>query len=167
MKAGAGSRVKGDAYMRHVCRQLAQWYTRKDWAKAPMADCPFRPRSTSIMPVEGHWRGAGDILWRPDLKFGYSVECKKIGSWSLDQAWNPKWPVLKWWQQCKDQAKRADLHPLLIFSKNHADDFAMIDNTALAELQGLSGFVPSPRLEVGSEDAIVCLLTDLMTHSLN
>jgi hypothetical protein len=129
---GRPSYLKGNRYMLHMSREISHWWCGTD-LKARAADLPFRTRSTSITPVEGHWEGKGDILHRPDLEgFPFAVECKKVEAWTFDSLLEAKaWAVWQWWAQAKSQAKAANHHPLLLFSKNNRKDYALLDaNTA-------------------------------------
>jgi hypothetical protein len=129
---------KGGKFMNEVCRTFSYWYYPKLSKQAKVYDLPFRQRSTSIMPVEGHWKGEGDILHRPDLPhdFPFCVECKDIEGWSFDgMLTNPGWPVWKWWSQAQSQAatsnrcvgvKGPKVLPLLVFTRNRQPVYGML-----------------------------------------
>lgn len=121
------SRAKGNRFMQQCCKDLTRWVDPRADIRY-QAGLPFRVRSTSITPVEGHWQGRGDILWRPDLDFAWCVECKVAETWSLDGLWNPKWPIRKWWEQCTSQTAKSesDLRPLLIFGRNRMETLVMV-----------------------------------------
>jgi hypothetical protein len=123
-------RAKGNKYENDICFALSKWlapqYTPDT---ASVYDLPFRRRSTSIMPSEGHWNGTGDILHKPlsGIVCPFSIECKKRESWELDGMFNgEKWPVWQWWQQAGEQAEKGGLVPLMIFSRNRRENLVML-----------------------------------------
>lgn len=122
-------RRKGLSYQNDVARKFSYWLART-YYRAGMAvyDLPFRSRSTSIMPMEGHWRGEGDLLHKPlpGILCPFAVEVKKVEGWSLDGMGNDRWPVWDWWLQAVEQARKASLHPLLVFSRNRQPDRIML-----------------------------------------
>lgn len=135
-----GRRI-GNDMENEVCRALSAWMFPKQrdhyLDKAPIYDLPFRRRSTSVMPVEGHWRGQGDILHRPDVPFAwpFAVEVKKREGWELDGMFtSPKWPVWAYWRQAHEQAATARLYPLLVFRRARRMTCAMLEEDQAAEL---------------------------------
>lgn len=156
-------RNKGARYMVDVCRILSHWIcgTAID-AKAH--ELAFRPRSTSIMPVEGHWNGAGDILHRPDVTFPFCVECKKQEGGDLGSILDARrWPVWDWWDQAVAQANRVDSIPLLIFARNRRENSVLMrrDTAEWLGLQPLSAPVLDIRRPNDGERLTLCLLRDL------
>jgi hypothetical protein len=121
-------REKGNKYENAICRVLSVWLFPDLDPKTPIEHLPFRRRSTSVMPIEGHWNGAGDILHRPDLesRWPFCVECKHVEGWSLDGAFSEKWPVWSWWAQAERQAARAGRKPLLVCGRNRKPDYALL-----------------------------------------
>lgn len=120
-------RIIGERFENAVCRILSAWYDRRGaWNDCPVADLPFRRRTTSRMPLVGHWKGTGDVLWREDVPCRFAIECKKRESWELDGAFHcPAWPVLSWWQQAVRQATKMRLRPLLFFHRNRRAIYVM------------------------------------------
>ena len=117
--------------MRQICYDLTDWVSKHGGTERPKGfpnckqeDLPFRVRSTSITPIEGHWKGSGDILWRPDIRFYFRVEAKCVEGWSFDQCLNENWPIGKWWGQAQEQAREAGVRPLLIFTRNRQPTWA-------------------------------------------
>lgn len=154
---------KGDAFENRVCRQLSYWYTGKtQMLTCPVYDLPFRKRSTSIMPVEGHWNGHGDILHRPSMYVPFSIECKKREGWVLDGAfaWDT-WEVAKWWQQASRQAERAGLEPLLVFNRNRRPVYVMLTENLSQCLKLKPKNGPALR-SVGPASLVIALLADLV-----
>lgn len=122
-------RRKGNDFENEVCIALSRWVTPSSIpAKPKLADLPFRRRSTSIMPLAGHWDGAGDILHRPSLSelWPFCVECKHVEGWSLDGALSSTWVVLEWWRQAERQARSVGLAPLLICGRNRRPSYAFL-----------------------------------------
>lgn len=121
-------RKKGQRYMVGISKALSTWVC----ATPPgtkSAHLPFRPRSTIITPIEGHWAGKGDILHRPDVYFPFSVECKNSERGKIDALFEtPTWEVWKWWEQAKRQADDSEekLLPLLIFSRNLRKNYVLL-----------------------------------------
>ena len=154
-------RKKGNDFENAVCRALSQWYGTRS---KRLSGLPFRRRSTSIMPVEGHWQGEGDILHRPDVSFPFAVECKKHEGWELDGGYyEAKWPVWDWWEQAKAQARRAKLKPLLIFTRNRRPVYVLLEESAATwlKLKPRSGLV-SLLWRPSGESAVLARLDDLV-----
>jgi hypothetical protein len=135
-------RNKGNNYENTICLVLSRWLDPRISPKAKLEQLPFRRRSTSIMPLDGHWHGSGDILHRPDLDWPFCVECKKVEGWTLDGVFLDGWPVWSWWDQTEEQAIAAGLAPLLICGRNHKPDYALL-REGDARCLGLSELVRS------------------------
>ena len=167
-----GSRRKGNEYMREICRALSAWVC-PTWSDVTdQARLPIRVRSTSVMPVEGHWQGKGDLLHRPDFYFPFSVECKKHEAWSLDGFANKKWPVWAWWEQTCAQAGAHSgtldtVAPMLIFSKNRFPDFVMVRQDTATWLALTAKVAPIIVLGTeGNPPVVVTTLGNLTAHPL-
>lgn len=156
-------RRKGEAYMLRICRALSAWIGGTD-PEAPASELVFRTRSTSIMPVEGHWNGKGDLLHRPGISFPFAVECKKDEKGKLDSILEAsRWPVWDWWQQACEQAEKTGATPLLVFSRNRRKDYVMLPSRTAHQL----GLLPrsAPVLVVRREpsyDVVIATLADLV-----
>jgi hypothetical protein len=161
---GRSSYVRGNRFMLHVSRLLSTWWCDTP-ADAPASGLPFRARSTSIVPIVGHWEGAGDILHRPDLPFAFpfAVECKDSEEGHLDAVLEaPNWPVWEWWDQAQKQAATVRLWPMLVFSRRHRDTYVMLNRSTSDRI----GLVPGARpvLEIacpGIRPVTVCVWRDL------
>ena len=130
------SRGKGNRFENDVCRELSRWLVDEPTEGWPTVyDLPFRRRTTTVMPLEGHWRGAGDIVARPDVYCPFAIEAKKVEGWSFDGLFNLKWPILGWWTQCVQQAEKVGLIPLLLFSKNRAKIYAVLPPKLVVKLK--------------------------------
>lgn len=157
------SQIKGRRYMLDVCRLLSHWIA-KTKLSDPAHALAFRTRSTSIMPVEGHWMGQGDLVHRPGLYFPFCVECKNDEHGKLDSILEaPKWSVWTWWEQARTQAQKVSSTPLLIFSRSQRENYVLMETRVAQRLE--VGPKRAPLLEVhrvGGEELTLCLLDDLM-----
>lgn len=155
-------RAKGNKYENRVCRILSSWLVPGDWASCRVAELPLRRRSTSILPLEGHWHGKGDILHKPfvdDPPFAF--ECKHQEKWDLDgMLANARWPVWGWWQQAKDQAMSASLRPLLLFTRNLRKDYALMEEDVFSCLEPRPRHGPAVTLQRPSGERLALLLLD-------
>lgn len=149
--------------MLDVCRLLSHWVVHTP-LKAPASQLAFRPRSTSLMPIDGHWASKGDLVARPDLHFPLCVECKKHEDGYLDGLFDaPKWSVWGWWDQAKAQAAATNLTPALIFCRNLRENRIALPTSAARCL------APQPRhgpiIDVTRPDGetlTICLLADVL-----
>lgn len=156
-------RDKGARYMVDVCRLLSHWVcgTPEDANADVLA---FRPRSTALLPMEGHWDAKGDLLSRPALRFPLCVECKKHENGYLDGLLDaPKWAVWTWWEQAKEQASANRETPALIFCRNQRDNRLVIAKET-ATCLGLKP-IHGPQIDItrtSGETLTLCLLADLL-----
>jgi hypothetical protein len=162
-------RRKGNENENVQCRTLSAWLVPHPtkWFTAKVEDLPFRRRSTSITPLEGHWNGAGDILWRPGIQCPFRIECKKEERWDLDAVLFGESKVWEWWGQAKRQAGD-DYHPLLLFTRNRKPVYALFGEEVAQclSVQPKFGAVVSlvrPCTGAGriGERLCLCLLADL------
>lgn len=121
-------RSKGNKYENTVCKTLSRWIDPSIREDAHVEHLPFRRRTTSVVPLEGHWRGHGDILHRPDLRYPwpFCVECKAVQGWTFDGMFVDTWSVWAWWEQARNQARDAGLSPLLALRRNRTPDHALL-----------------------------------------
>jgi len=111
-------RAIGNRFENECCIELTRIVYGAEAVTPTMAHLPFRRRSTSIVPTEGHWEGEGDIMSRPDRPFPYAVECKKDEKFTLDGLLTQSKPTLRAHiQQASEQGARADLPWLLILGR--------------------------------------------------
>jgi hypothetical protein len=132
-------KAKGDLFENKICRFLSAWLVSRKYADKKaykVYDLPFRRRFTDTTPLDGHWSGAGDILHKPDIEFALCVECKDRKNWELDGLLaNRKWPPWSWWEQCKRQAERVHLKPLMFFTRPFRQVYVMLDEETAQCLQ--------------------------------
>jgi hypothetical protein len=163
-------RRKGQEYMNAMCRAMSLWLFPDMDPKTPVYDLPFRTRSTCIMPVEGHWRGEGDLLTKPDIDFRLCIEAKKHEGWTLDGLFREKSPIWKWWEQAELQAAKLPAHPLLLFSRNRQKTFALLHSATARHLEIVSKHGPVLRITKQADEypgltkeLFLCLLDDLVS----
>lgn len=109
------SKNKGSTYERKIVKLLKEWSGEKFQRS---------PSSGAWSTVHKREDLSGDITCS-NSKFKYSIECKKYKTWSLESLiTSDKSPILVWWKQCLSQTPNGKI-PLLIFSKNHSEDFCM------------------------------------------
>lgn len=101
---------KGNDYERKIAKLFTEW-----WGE------PFyrTPNSGGL-----GWQGkkiAGDLI-TPD-NFPFVVECKKEENWNFEQIIEGRGIFYKWWEQVIRDAKKVEKLPLLVFSKNHSNDY--------------------------------------------
>lgn len=164
-------RDKGTNFENAVCRPLSQWLGQKWKPKegfdtCPISRLPFRRRSTALVPIVGHWSGAGDILCRSDIFFPLCVEVKKWEKWSFDFMWKKGQPdPWEWWAQAEDQAAKVEKHALLIFSRNRSFIYGMMGletHVCLQVKPDAGPIVQVRRNTVPTETVVICRLDDLI-----
>lgn len=82
----------------------------------------------------GSYRGSaradqivGDIVTDPSDNYPFVIEAKhREGGWTLESVMINKHDVRNWWKQVVDDAERVGKTPLLVFTRNYAEDFVMI-----------------------------------------
>lgn len=122
-----GSR-KGSAYERAKAKQLSLWLYNDDTALYRIGGSGAR---ATVHSKNGcNKLHPGDIVPVSVQGFPFAVECKNYGAhknvWSFDDLLKPtkkRLMFLKWWRGIKKDAKRHNLVPLLIFTKNHHPDY--------------------------------------------
>lgn len=146
-------RKKGNDYENRICRAFSCWLFPDKFNERTLVEhLPFRRRSTAIVPVVGHWHGAGDILHTPALdgRWPFCVECKAKEGWSLDGMWNPQWPIWLWWEQAVRQARDVGLQPLLVCGRKRMADlvFLRTEDAAWLGLANYAVLSREPRADV-------------------
>lgn len=158
-KKKINSKAKGSSYELKVAKILSQWWG-EEFHRTPM--------SGGL-----HWKAdnrvAGDIVTPPDSLFPFSVECKKREEFTFEQILKGTGDVEKWWKQCIGDCKRVSMKPMLIFSKNFAPNYLMIDYVDFSKTIE-SGKSPEFNYFVihtkdGKPDRILCTLEDFLEHA--
>ncbi len=152
------SKLKGSEFERKTAKALSSWWG-ESFTRTP-ASGGLRWGSDN--------RVAGDIVCPPESLYPFTTECKKHEDWSLEQVLKGTGNVEKWWTQSVNDGLRVDRKPVVIFSKNFAPSYLMInenDFNNIMEYKG--GAVPFNYFGiriVGKEPRIVCNLEDFMKH---
>lgn len=160
-------RAKGNKFENDVCRAISEWLAPRHTLPNPKVyELPFRRRSTSIMPLDGHWHGEGDLLHKPlpGIVSPFCFECKKVEGWELDGAMYVEgWKVWSWWEQCLDQAEKVSLAPLLIFNRNRRPILIMVRESeqSCLKMQPKHGPVLHVQRPAG-QNVVVARLDDLV-----
>lgn len=110
IEGGINSKAKGDANEVEACKFMKKW-TKEDFSRVPRSGGMRWKNNSSV---------CGDIVCQnEDFKFIFSVETKHLkkilltGQMSADRS-----AVLTIWEQCKEDAIRANKHPLLLLRIN-------------------------------------------------
>lgn len=156
-KKRINSKQKGSEYERKIAKILSKWWG-EEFNRTPM--------SGGL-----HWkqdnRVAGDIVTPPDSVYPWTTECKKRQEWDLEQVLKGTGDVEKWWSQAVGDGERVGLRPLLIFSKNFAPDYVMLDYKDFCKLTNNVDHVPFNYFvvhKVGTEKRVVCNLFDFTAY---
>lgn len=159
-KKKINSKAKGSSYELKIAKILSAWWD-EEFHRTPM--------SGGL-----HWKSdnrvVGDIVTPPDSLFPFVVECKKREEFTFEQILKGTGDVEKWWKQCTGDCKRSGgLKPMLIFSKNFAPNYLMIDYTDFSKTIE-PGKVPEFNYFVihtkdGKPDRILCVLEDFIAHA--
>lgn len=125
------SKNKGSEFERKVAKLLTEW-AGSEFHRTPMSGAL-------------HWsndkRVVSDIVPPQELVdkgWPFSIECKKVedAQWEFSNFIEGNSMTLKdHWKQCCDDAKREDMIPMMIFSKNRRDTFVMITKETLYQLE--------------------------------
>lgn|SRR5699024_2757826 len=113
---GRRSKQKGNAYELKIAKELSKWWGGK----------------FSRVPASGglHWgsdqRVAGDIIPPVNSNFPFVVECKKREGFTLHNLFLNTGQIKEWYNQVVLDARRVNLTPILIFSKNRDKDYILI-----------------------------------------
>lgn len=115
-KVGRHSKTKGSNYELAIAKILTAWW-----------GAPFHR-----VPASGglHWNASmnvsGDIITIPEAGFPFVVECKKREEWTLENAFLNNKEIKLWWSQVVGDARETGKIPMLIFSRNRAENFVML-----------------------------------------
>ncbi len=161
-KGGGGKKAKnkGSTYERYIANKFKKWFG----------------GSVERTPRSGGWQGAEEHGLKADLVFGekkakYHCELKKQEGWEMTDLITGKRSlestsknsIEKWWQQtiggCPDKKI-----PMLIFTRNHREDFLMVYTSDMDKLAGKKNhgwwaFLPHFRIQSDgiSERTVLCL----------
>lgn len=111
-------KAKGSNYERTVAKQFSQW-SGLEFHRTP---------ASGALHWENDTRVTGDIVPPPSIKFPFSIECKcREVPFDFDALLTGTSSIWEFWKQCLRDASRADLEPMLIFSKNRRHTYVMIE----------------------------------------
>lgn len=115
------SKQKGNKYERKVSKDFTEWWGTEFYRA---------PGSGSL-----HWSAdlnlAGDVVTGPEAGFPFVIEAKnrQSGDWTLESIVLDKHDIKNWWAQVVVDARRVKKTPMLVFTRNRAEDFVMIPYT--------------------------------------
>lgn len=113
---GRKSKTKGSSYELRVAKIFTTWW-----------GAPFHR-----VPASGglHWSASmnvsGDIVTIPEAGFPFVIECKKREEWTLDNVFLNNKDIKNWWAQVVGDADETGKIPMLVFSRNRAEDYVML-----------------------------------------
>ena len=157
-KKRKNSKSIGDTNERNVAKLFDKWWLRGKFVR------------TKNLQVVGHADriAHGDITpileHKPaviDTKFPWSIECKKCEEWSWMEflKGNLSIPHYEWWQQCKRDAELFHRHPLLVFTKNHKPQYAMVLSTSNPDVTPRLSALPEPWFMTNFDGDYVFIMT--------
>lgn len=163
-KKRINSKQKGSEYERKIAKILGAW-----WGE----EFHRTPASGGL-----HWkednRVAGDIVTPPDSLYPWVTELKKREEWEFEHLIKGTGEIEKYWTQVSKDAERTGLRRMLIFSKNFAPNYLMLDtvdfNTIMVAKFGdnyRSSEVPLAVFYVLVPDKparVICILEDFIQH---
>ena len=69
---------------------------------------------------------SGDIITVPEAGFPFVIECKKREEWTLDNVFLNNKDIKNWWAQVVGDARETGNIPMLVFSRNRAEDYVLL-----------------------------------------
>lgn len=111
---------KGNDHELKVAKLLTEWSGQK-FHRTPASGALHWPNDKRVV---------SDIVPPQTLEgWPFSVECKKVEtSWEFNTFIEGTSQTLKeHWKQCCEDAKREEMVPLLVFTKNYRDIYMMVD----------------------------------------
>lgn len=120
-KLPINSKAKGSGYELKIAKKLTQW-SGYEFNRTPMSGGLRWQEDNNV---------SGDIVPPAELKFPFSVECKKREiDWDFDfllKKTSPIWDFYK--QSCRDSSRYLDKgvrkEPMVVFSKNRRESYVM------------------------------------------
>lgn len=137
---GKGSKAKGSNFERKIAKALSEY-----WG----AEFHRTPGSGSL-----HWQSennvAGDIVAGPSAGLPFVIECKnqEAGNWTIESAFLGKHNIKEWWSQVVTDSRRVERIPLLIFTRNRAEEFVMIPYEEEVYLAYVQNRMPAMRTTI-------------------
>lgn len=137
-QVGRGSKTKGQAYERHLCRKLNQWAGLDIEAAIAAQEGRDLPELFRRTPLSGGFdrsRFPGDLIaprW-----FRPVVEAKNRKAWTWATTIRGDGPVWQWWEQAQEQA--AGRPPWLIFTNLREPDYMAMSKAEAGDLIEVHG----------------------------
>lgn len=111
------SKSKGNRYELQIAKTLTKWWGH-EFNRVPQSGGLGWERDNRI---------AGDIVPGPNADFPFTVEAKhREGGWTLESIILGRHDIKNWWAQVVRDSREVDTIPLLMFTRNYAEDFIMI-----------------------------------------
>lgn len=132
----AKSKQKGNRGEREVVELCKKWWDDDSFKKSPESGGMATVMEQQGYPEDIIGRLAGDLLVPAD--FPFCIESKlyaEIDIYSIIR--NPGNNIIRqWWEQCRDDARKADKHPLLTFREDRKKRYVVIALETIEELDG-------------------------------
>lgn len=140
-------KAKGNNHERKIAKALSEWAGVK-FMRTPMSGAIHNFNDKRVV---------SDIV--PPLsigKFPFSIEAKCVEcSWEISNFIDGTSKTLKeHWKQCKLDAEREELLPMLVFTKNYRETYIMITEKAFKTLK----INPSSYITLKSDDELLTLM---------
>jgi hypothetical protein len=132
---GEQSRIKGNRFENTVARALSLWVTdgKSYYETCPVEALLFRRKPADNDNIVTDWVGGWDLIHSPTLKFPFAVECKNDKRLTLRGVATWQKAAQGMWAQCRLQAKKLKLEPLLVFkAADHRHAHAVLYREMLA-----------------------------------
>ena len=140
------SKQKGSGFELKVAKQLSSWSGYK-FNRTPMS---------GALHWENDTRVVSDIVPPQNLKWPFSIECKKV-EYDYDFTFILKGTSTFWehWKQAKDDATRENMIPMLVFSKNYRDTHVAIQVDVFVKLFNKKEKPSYLSIHFGTDDLVV------------
>lgn len=123
------SKQKGNEFELKVAKLLSAW-SGEEFHRTPMSGALHWNNDTRVI---------SDIVppqHLVDAGWPFSCECKKVQyDWDFSSILNGSSMFWKHWKQCYEDSQREEMIPLLIFSKNYREIYAVMPKTVFDQLQ--------------------------------
>lgn len=139
------SKTKGSTYELKIAKSLSAWWGH-EFNRTPASGGLRWGAENNV---------AGDIVTPPTAMFPFVVECKKREGWTLENLFLNNTEIKEWWHQVVDDCERVGKTPILIFSRNRANDYIAVpyQEKALEMFEGNSN-EPTMKTAIAFEDSL-------------
>lgn len=152
------SKQKGNDFELKVAKRLSEWSGEKF----------HRTPASGALHWENDKRVVSDIVPPQSLSgWPFSIECKKVEtSWEFNTLIEGTSQTIKeHWEQCISDATREEMIPLLVFTKNYRDTYAILETKICEKLE----FTPECyiKLHANGQDLLIFRFSEFLeTYSL-